>query len=89
MPKNELWIEYTVDALIPAHGHAIPVCGLCGNSGILDTTGSAKIHDRPCGIKTFCICPNGRALKKVEKNRKDSDSEFLRRMLVGITPVKS
>lgn len=67
MTKTALWIEFTVNAIIPSHGHAIPVCGLCGNSGILDTTGSATIHDKPCGIRTFCICPNGRAMKRIGK----------------------
>lgn len=40
-------------------------CGLCGNSGIVDTVG--KIFTAAgvgCGIKTFCLCANGRAMKR-------------------------
>lgn len=40
-------------------------CGICGNSGVIDTRGkaytAAGVH---CGIKAFCICPNGRAWKR-------------------------
>lgn len=40
-------------------------CCLCGNSGIIDTRG--KIFTPvgvECGDLVFCICPNGRAMKK-------------------------
>lgn len=40
-------------------------CILCGNKGIVDTRG---IVHTPNGIETggiaFCICPNGRSLKR-------------------------
>lgn len=39
-------------------------CGLCGNSGYIDTVG--KIFTAAgvgCGIKTYCLCANGRAIK--------------------------
>lgn len=38
------------------------LCGLCGNTGIIDTTHSAvsPMGYKPGG-KYHCICPNGRA----------------------------
>jgi hypothetical protein len=62
MSKN-LWLEFSMEAS-RSDGLSIPICGLCGNSGIVDTTTTAKWFDKPAGIKTFCICPNGRTLKK-------------------------
>lgn len=40
-------------------------CILCGNDGRIDTRG--KVWDPrgdPCGGEAFCICPNGRHLKR-------------------------
>lgn len=40
------------------------LCGLCGNTGIIDTTESDISHAGvKCGGKYFCICPNGRTMK--------------------------
>lgn len=39
-----------------------PVCTLCGNTGIIDTTNSAFNNNRSVGRKNFCICPNGQEL---------------------------
>jgi len=40
------------------------MCGLCGNTGIVDTRGRmftpAGVE---CGVRQWCICPNGRVLK--------------------------
>jgi len=46
-------------------------CGLCGNSGYIDTLKSA-ITPRgvKCGIQAYCICPNGRAIKKQTTGQK-------------------
>ena len=58
--NNDTWLEF----LGPPG--AASCCGLCGNSGIVDTrckvtspTGS------DCGVRAFCICPNGRAIKQL------------------------
>ena len=41
------------------------LCGLCGNSGIVDTTCHARDFDgHNVGGRYFCICPNGRDMKK-------------------------
>jgi len=63
MMKNKLWEEFTVEVYNPHIGHKIPICGLCGNSGVIDTTTTARCFDKYVGIKSFCICPNGRKLK--------------------------
>lgn len=40
-------------------------CGLCGNSGVVDTVGKIRTPAGvECGIKTYCLCPNGRAIKR-------------------------
>lgn len=39
-------------------------CGLCGNAGIVDTRGKVQSPTGgDCGVRAFCICPNGRAIK--------------------------
>ena len=40
-------------------------CGLCGNTGIVDTRGKVMTpNGMPCGVRRYCICPCGRLLKK-------------------------
>lgn len=40
------------------------LCVLCGNSGIVDTTSSARnALGQPAGAKTCCICPNGQLMR--------------------------
>jgi hypothetical protein len=40
-------------------------CGLCGNSGVVDTRGKVKSpRGDDCGVRAYCICPNGRAIKQ-------------------------
>lgn len=52
---NRLWQEFRTDE----------VCGLCGNQGIIDTRGHIKTpRGDATGIRAWCICPNGRAMKK-------------------------
>lgn len=56
---HNTWLEFLGPSGVEAF------CGLCGNSGILDTRGNVKapygISD--CGVRAFCICPNGRIIK--------------------------
>lgn len=40
------------------------LCGLCGNSGTIDTRGVRSAAGVLCGDQFFCLCPNGRAIKK-------------------------
>lgn len=40
-------------------------CGLCGNTGWIDTRETAVTPAGVrCGDRFLCICPNGRALKR-------------------------
>lgn len=42
-------------------------CCLCGNRGVIDTRGKVFTPAGvECGVLAFCICPNGRAIKKMD-----------------------
>ncbi len=67
--RDDRWEEFTVYVETPyLPGHKVPMCGLCGNTGVLDTRTTAKTPQAsgmiPCGIRAYCICPNGRAMKQ-------------------------
>ena len=65
MPTHlELTEEFTVTVFNEELGFNIPLCGLCANTGILDTTNSAVWGKHKVGIKTYCVCLNGRAMKR-------------------------
>lgn len=53
---SELWLEF----LTPEK-----LCGLCANHGIVNTVGKIT-SPAGCvtGVEAWCICPNGRILKK-------------------------
>lgn len=49
----------------------IPICGLCGNQGVIHTDATT-----PSGValgkqKHYCICPNGQALRFTQVSLKD------------------
>lgn len=67
MNDDDLWEEFVVQVFNSELKCKIPLCGLCGNSGIVDTLTTAKWCHQSVGIKTFCICPNGRYLKEDSK----------------------
>src|SRR5262245_25599314 len=51
-----IWLEF----VHPKH----KICGLCGSRGIIDTRGSTTTSAGvECGVRRYCICPEGRALK--------------------------
>lgn len=61
---NDMWLEF-LGGDPPIH------CGLCGNHGIVDTIGKVSTPNGiPCGVRAFCICPNGRVMKS------QSDPDF-------------
>lgn len=49
-PESELWVEFLHHNL----------CGLCGNTGVVDTIGLRTPAGVHCGVVRACICPNGR-----------------------------
>lgn len=62
---SDLWLEFRGPAHEPGH------CGLCGNSGVIDTRGRMYTPAGvECGVLAFCICPNGRAFKRAKANVK-------------------
>ncbi len=63
-PKPKLWDEFTIIVHNDKLDIDVPICGLCGNTGIVDTTASAICMKKLVGIKHYCICPNGRSRKR-------------------------
>lgn len=60
-PKSKaLWLEFIRKGL----------CGLCGNSGVVNTLGVRSAAGVECGVVSYCICPNGRASKRIAKKWK-------------------
>ena len=58
--NNDTWLEFLGPPGVEA------CCGLCGNSGIVDTRGKVQSPTGgDCGVRAFCICPNGRAIKQL------------------------
>lgn len=52
---DDLWAEFiTPDSL----------CSLCGNTGIIDTRGVRSQAGVDAGRLNYCVCPNGRELKR-------------------------
>ena len=65
---SKLWEEFIVYVEMPNLPGAgkVPMCGLCGGGGIVDTRSHAKTpgpNGVPAGIEGPCICPNGRAYR--------------------------
>jgi hypothetical protein len=59
--NKDTWLEF----LKPRSDGVGGCCGLCGNSGIVDTRGKVKSpRGDDCGVRAYCICPNGRAIKQ-------------------------
>ena len=48
------WLQY----------YATSHCTLCGNHGVIDTTGVKTPAGYPVGRKNYCICPNGQVMRK-------------------------
>ena len=50
-------------------------CALCANHGTLDSTGKRTPNGNPlpqAGVN-FCICPNGQALRHLDKTIRDAN----------------
>lgn len=66
MKPEDLWMEFLgPDLPYNRDGHDWKNChcGLCGNTGIINTQ---RIAFTPagleCGVRRYCICPNGRSM---------------------------
>lgn len=72
MIPKKLWEEFIIlcsdERFEPPHNF-ITLCGLCGNGGIIDTSKTATHGDKMVGVVGYCICPNGRARKKMAKKK--------------------
>lgn len=47
-----------------AHYTDTGLCGLCGNSGVIDTTGVRTNAGVLVGGLHYCICPNGQVFRQ-------------------------
>ena len=62
---TNLWEEFIVMKEVKPGMGAVPMCGICGGTGIFDTRGQAPSPTGvDCGSRNYCICPNGRYNKK-------------------------
>jgi hypothetical protein len=60
------------DPIGPARVFAIPLCGICGNSGYIRSTW--KFFEVFQTVEAYCICANGRAIRKRERGSKWGNS---------------
>lgn len=73
------------------------LCGLCGNSGMLDTRKTAiSPSGASAGGIQFCICPRGRFLRESEGTKANSDAvpertliEKLSEKVVGLSKAEA
>lgn len=75
-----LWEEFLCHGKFYDGGRELEfhLCGLCGNTGIVDTVGKVMSPAGVvCGVKTYCICPNGRAMKPKENKKRNRKGELL------------
>lgn len=56
---TEYWLKYYMN------GH----CTLCGNSGIIDSTGARTHAGVEVGRRNWCICPNGQVMRDKMKGK--------------------
>ncbi len=73
--KNQLW-ELSSEFMWRYPDGSLGHCGLCGNSGVIDTLGrattAAGLH---VGVRRYCICPNGRWILKARGGKQVDENE--------------
>lgn len=57
--SNQVLVDYWLKNFVVSSQ-----CSLCGGPGIIDTLGVRTADNLPVGRYNWCICPNGRVLKK-------------------------
>lgn len=64
----DFWDEnYVILVPIPHLNEKVPMCGLCGNSGRIQTNPKRSSGEELGKQEFYCLCPNGVALKEMEK----------------------
>jgi len=71
--KNQLADFWLANYLHKEH------CGLCGNSGVIDTRGVRTAAGVECGGRFWCVCPNGDAYRRQAKGKGPGPYEPLQR----------
>jgi hypothetical protein len=59
---DKRFVNYFFDNFMNEDG----LCGLCGNTGIVETTPYNPRKTKRYHFKTFCICPNGQCLRYID-----------------------
>jgi hypothetical protein len=68
----DYWAEhYLAYVKVPGWDKEFPGCSLCGQSGVIDTTGIKTPAGYSVGRKNYCICPNGQVMRKGGASIKD------------------
>ncbi len=57
--SNKSFTEYFFDHFMNEDG----LCGLCGNTGIVETTPTNPMKTKRYKFKTSCICPDGQCIR--------------------------
>ena len=71
MKRHPLWMEFVSPI-------SNILCGLCGNTGEVDTRKSAASPTgMRCGMKTFCLCPHGPSREKGRGSTKKSSEVMM------------
>lgn len=80
---NEAVIDYW-------HAHYSPqgLCALCGNSGVIDTTGVRTNAGVLVGGKHWCICPNGQTIRQMKAEGLTIDMEKAHAFVKSVEPPK-
>lgn len=59
--SNNMLSDFWFENFISPNHH----CGICGNWGVIDTRGKVFTPAGvECGIRTYCLCPNGQVMKR-------------------------
>ena len=69
MKTSDIRREFNVNVMREDIDMEISLCGLCGNSGVIDTRKSAIWNGKEVGIIGNCVCENGRAQAKLFKKK--------------------
>lgn len=70
-------MSHPIDAYWHRH-YCTDHCTLCGNSGVIDTRGVTTYAGVEVGRLNWCICPNGRTLRRQLLPGTEPDARFVK-----------
>jgi hypothetical protein len=69
--ENETVMEYVMKHYCPKNH-----CGICGNTGVIDSRGITTPAGYEVGGLFWCLCPNGQACRKAYKGVEPTETLF-------------